>query len=159
MFDTSSCSIRFHESSILVTKPKLLPLFVIVAVAAMMGTASIAPAYAAQKTTDTKFNIDYTYEVIVCEQVVQADVNNKGHFIIWDNNKFNFKTTIVWKFTDASGNNVGHHTGTNSQHGTIGDTPQVYQVNGITTCAGTGQVSYHHFGVTLHKDGTVNIHS
>ena len=35
------------------TKTKLLPLFVIVAVAAMMGAASIAPAYAAQKTEDT----------------------------------------------------------------------------------------------------------
>jgi len=34
-------------------KTKLLPLFVIVAVAAMMGAASIAPVYAPGKTTDT----------------------------------------------------------------------------------------------------------
>jgi len=139
-------------------KTKLLPLFVIVSVAAIMGTASIAPAYAAQKEVDDRFDFDLTFVTSICGQVVQADVNIKGRFIIWDNDKFMFKSTNNSKFTDASGKKVARLTETSINVGTFGDAPVVLQVGGVVTCAGTGLVGTFQLGSTIHKDGSFNFH-
>ena len=147
-----------HNNELGMGKTKLLPLFVIVSVAAIMGTASIAPAYAAQKVVDDRFDDDITFVTSICGQTVQADVNMKGRFILWDNDKFILKSTNNSKFTDASGKKVARLTDISINVGTIGDAPVVVQFSKVVTCAGTGLVDTFQFGATVHKDGSVNFH-
>ena len=140
-------------------KIKLLPLFVILVVA-MMGVTSIAPAYAAKKVIDNKFDNDYNFPRFICGQITVADVNQKGHVVVWDNNKYSAEVNTEWIFTDPiTGELVGKAHKTLINVGDFDDSPRVIQSNTVVTCVGSGNVFDLHFGFTLHKDGTVTSHS
>jgi len=142
------------------TKTKLLPLFVIVAVAAMMGTASIAPAYAAQKVTDTSSKTSGSFLAIVCGQLVDATFKTLSRFVLWDNDQFKTHSKTSFKLTDTvTGALVGTVNSVSNNQGDFVDLPVSVQRNQNVTCAGTGQISNFNSGLTIHKDGSITFHS
>ena len=137
---------------------KVMSVFTIIAIAAMMSAASIIPAYAATKVLDDDFDIDFVQFAPACGQIALVDGNIKGHIIIWDNNKFNFSAVENDVLLDNLGNKIGTAHATLNEVGTFGDAPQVFQFNVKITCDGSGQESNLHSGLTLHKDGTITPH-
>jgi len=139
------------------TKTKILALFAIVAVAAMMGTASITPAYAAQKVADRSSKETISDNGLLCGELVQIDGFFLSRFIQWDNDKFvlHFNFNVV--LTDASGKGVGTWSGVFYQQGDSGDLPVSFQSNSKVTCKNAPN-SISNFGAILHKDGSVTFH-
>jgi len=152
-------------------KTKLLPLFVIVAVAAMMGAASIAPTYAAQKTTDTHD----TSEVLAGGLGAQCGSASTNLFVksnsftkVWDNGKMKTHASVKFTLYDVStGVLVGTIPGQviNFQ----GDTsalPISIQINagGTGTCTDGTPLPFQiiepfHCGFTVQRDGDVIAHN
>jgi len=139
------------------TNVKIMSVFAIVAIAAIMGLASTTPAYAATKVLDEKFDNNITGPEFACG-AVSFELNNKGHFVIWDNDKYSFKSITKSIMLDADGNIVGRTIGTISDIGTFGDAPQILQNHAMAICEKTGQILNLQFGYTLHKDGTMIFH-
>ena len=140
------------------TNTKVLSVFAIVAVAAMMGVASIAPAYAAQKLVDDKINIEGSFPSFQCGVPVDINFKNTGQVTIWDNGKFNAKVFTNYVLTDLNGDKVGVAHDTFSEVGEFGDLPIVRQSNFNFTCEGSGVQTSFHAGITLHRDGSVSNH-
>ncbi len=152
------------------TKTKLLPLLVIVAVAAMMGAASIAPAYAAQKITNThEITEDFIDNVAVpiCGAAVGVDlfvqVNmftkewDNGHFKIHINSHFNVYDDITGELVGTIPGNAINFQGKDAL-------PISLNVNsgGEGACTDGSPLQFEsasHCGVTIQRSGNTIVHS
>jgi len=89
-----------------------LAVFAIVAIAAMMGAASVAPAYAAKlevNTTDViEVNFPFPASVEICgETSVEMIVVITTKLHMWDTGKVKLHQETATTFTDADGNIIG----------------------------------------------------
>ena len=140
------------------TKTKLLPLLAIVAIAAMMGAASIAPAYAAQKVIDTNDKTSGSFVAFACGTLVDVAFKSHFRFVVWDNDKFKFHSNDSFKLTDFfTGASVGIASGTTNQQGDFVDLPISFQSNFNISCKNAPNTN-DHFGSTIHKDGSITFH-
>ena len=152
------------------TKTKLLPLFVIVAIAAMMGVSSIAPAYAAQKTTNEH---EETKELIgnvgaICGSAsVELFVETNVFTMEWDNGHFKIHSDFKFTLYDTStGELVGTIPGgTFNFQGKNFVGPISIQLNtgGTGTCTDGSPlpefVDESHCGLTLQRSGDIIAHN
>ena len=140
------------------TNKNVMSVFAIVAVAAMMGAASIAPAYAATKLVDDKIDNSGSFAGFECGVPVTINFDQTGHVTVWDNGKFNAKIFTKYVLDDLNGDKVGVAHDTFSQVGEFGDLPFVEQQNFSFTCEGSGLDASFHAGFTVHRDGSVTNH-
>jgi len=97
----------------------ILAVFAIVAVAAMMGAVSVAPAYAATLIEDTVTNLappTYKFYQTICNVypvylTLTSTINDQK----WDNNKEYRLTVTNIIFTDTVGDTIGTGTATRSE--------------------------------------------
>jgi len=137
------------------TKTNLFAVFVVAAVATMMITAAVAPAYAAQKVVDNTSKTSGSFLAFLCGQPVDAAFKTNSRFVQWDNDKFKFYINTLYKLTDTvTGALVGTVNIISNQQGDSVDLPTSFQGNQKITCVGTGQIDNFHFGGTIHKDGS-----
>jgi len=132
-----------------------LAVFAIVAIAVMMGAASVAPAYAAKKDFVESVHMTDSFPSNVCGVSVQVEKKVNGHFTIWDNGKFKFNTTTIKKFFDGDDNLVGHSSTATNMQGTFGDGPISSQDNGMVICLNGADNERTRDGFTIHRDGSV----
>ncbi len=141
-----------------------LAVFAIVAIAVMMGAASVAPAYAApdKKVYDEKIKVNDTIDVggVICgESGATADRKINGHITVWTNGNFNFQSTIMKKFFDSDGEAIGHSSAKVHIQDAVNGGPLKIQDSTKVICSNGAPNDADHFGITIHKDGSVNFHS
>ena len=150
------------------TNTKVLSVFAIVAVAAMMGASTIAPAYAAQKFIDFKEQSETPagFAVNLCgEVVVELTISTNTFLKVWDNQKFKFHDDAQINLYSLGGALVGTAPlqSLNIQ-GDLDDFPISGNFNqgGDGECLdGTTFTAFpaDHCGATLQKDGELIEHS
>ena len=147
------------------TNTKILSVFVIVAVAAMMGVSAIAPAYAAQKVVNERVETHVEFPVIGTLCGITSDFTveqwTNSFVIIWDNGHFKAhvdQLIIVTDDNDGDALVLTIETAQNQQGNFGAETTQSFQVNEEGLCADGTVFSSEHGGFTLHRDGTFNLH-
>ena len=147
------------------TNTKILSVFVIVAVAAMMGVSAIAPAYAAQKEVNERdeFHDEFPFSGEVCG--ITSDFTVEQWFFafstIWDNGHFKFHSEIMIILTDDNNNDavvVTIEAVENLQGNFNSGETQSIQFNEEGLCGDGTTFSSIHSGATLHRDGTITVH-
>jgi len=146
-----------------------LAVFAIVAVAAMMGAASVAPAYAAKlevNTTDVN-SVDFPFpaSVEICGATyvtMSVTITTKLH--MWDTGKVKLHQVTATTFTDADGNILGTGKAVFNEITKAGKLPMsISQENIKYSCTnGESLPSINdHYGHTtkINKDGTITHHS
>jgi len=152
------------------TKTKLLPLFVIVAVAAMMGASSIAPTYAAQKTINThEMTEDFALNVPVpiCGAAVGVDIFLQVNTFEkrWDNGHFKLHTNSHFNvYDDITGELIGTIPGNAINFQGKDALPISLNVNagGEGACTDGTPLEIEpasHCGLTIQRDGDTIVHS
>ena len=144
---------------------KILSVFVIVAVAAMMGVSAIAPAYAAQKDVNERdeFHDEFPFSGTLCGITSDFTVEQwvSTFTIIWDNGHFKFHAEVLIIVTDDNDGDAVVLTIEQvlNQQGNFGEGEvQSVQFNEEGLCADGTTFSSEHSGATLHRDGTVTVH-
>jgi len=138
-----------------------LAVLAIVAIAAMMGAASVAPVYAAEKTSDVKldeFEDDLTQRSVCGETLVDVERTTKTRSTIWDNGHYKLHITIAKKFFNQdTGEELGHFTSVSKHTGKDFGVfiSQSFEMNESFKCLngiGNGNDT---FGFTVDEDGKV----
>jgi len=147
------------------TNTKILSVFVIVAVAAMMGVSAIAPAYAAQKLVNEReeTHVDFPISGELCGITSDFTVEQWTTIftIIWDNGHFKFhinQLTIVTDDNDGDAVVLTIEIAQNQQGNFGVGTTQSVQLNEDGLCTDGTVFSSEHNGATLHRDGTITLH-
>jgi len=135
-----------------------LSIFAAVAIASMMWSASITPAYAAKKVVDEDINIPVSGFTEVCGGTNFSGVI-KGHVTIWDNNHYKSHFTMMMELTDpVTGEFAGRQSATDNVQGDFVDFPISRRSNTVVTCVGDGSTFDLQRGYTMHQDGTITLH-
>jgi len=147
-----------------------LAVFAIVAIAAMMGAASVAPAYAAPKDAVTK-DVDKT--TVEPKTGVQRECGTeylafneirttKGK--IWSNG--HFKMSVSWEKEFFAITDVNQEvllatasSSTTEQGQFDGDTIRIVQDKSKVTCLNGGESSKTHYVYTLSRSGNISVQS
>jgi hypothetical protein len=133
--------------------------FAITAAIAMLGSASIVPAFAATKVFDTTNTGTGSGTAYRCGVDVNYTYVSTLTYTEWDNGHFTAKGTDTVVFTDhTTGKLVGKASGVFSGQGTISDLPATFQQNTKIICVGTGLEESVHIGITIHRDGSTTVH-
>ncbi len=146
------------------TNTKILSVFAIVAVAAMMGVSSIAPAYAAQKVVDdrTEFHSEFSFVGTTCgiTSVFTVQQWSVDFIKIWSNDHYKIHSETVVIVTDDNDGDavVLNIESVFNQQGNFSNNPQSIQYNEEGLCADGTTFSSVHVGSTLHRDGTQTDH-
>ena len=140
------------------TNTNFLAVFAIVAIAAMMGAASIAPAYAAQKIIDTHTKDTGFFGTNVCGTFVVGELHINTHFRLWDNGHHKFHSTINGEMFDfVTGAFVADVTQVLNSSGGATTLPFVLQDSFNVECA-DGTTEGFHFGITIDENGKAHVH-
>jgi hypothetical protein len=133
--------------------------FTITVAMSILGSASIAPAFAATKVNETTSRDTNSGTLLFCGEDVNYTLAATEKFTIWDNGHYTAQLKTTAKLTDpVTGKHVGNYSDVVNIVGNVSDLPQSGQENFKTTCAGTGVTVNFHAGYTIHKDGTVTVH-
>jgi len=144
-----------------------LAVFAIVAIAAMMGVASVAPAYAAKKDVDTNETVTTTPVARgVCGVAFLDTVKVRTDIItIWDNGHYKMSVSFEKKFyaqDDVNQENlIAYETSSTKDQGTFNGDSEV-----ITTQDKSKLICYNgeegmktHYVFTLSRSGNISEHA
>jgi len=146
-----------------------LAVFAIVAIAAMMGASTVAPAYAAKLTVNTtdvaEMDFPYPASVEICGATsvkMLVVITTKLH--MWDTGKVKLHQETATTFTDADGNIIGTGKSVLNEMTKANKLPMsISQENNKFSCTnGESLPSINdHFGhtTTIDKDGNIKHHS
>jgi len=132
-----------------------LAVFAIVAIAAMMGAATVAPAFAGNSKTTFDTGGDFKiFEIFGCGVIVDVDGESKGSITTWDNGKMQIKTNTKLTLIDRETREiVGKGVSTSSFNISSKELPQTLQENTNINCINGESNEKVHTGFTVHKDG------
>jgi len=150
-----------------------LAVFAIVAIAAMMGAASVAPAYAAKKTVDIVVALDDTTgdQRDICGfGLVKLNwfKSETRTFTLWDNGHFKLSFTWEKEYYEKADtdklNLIATASSTTKKQGSFEDPEDLSEViilteKSLVKCKNGEPSEVTHSGFTLHKDGTVTVHN
>ena len=149
------------------TNTKILSVFVIVAVAAMMGVSAIAPAYAERVTKDvnerdeTHSEFPFSGELCGITSDFTVEQWTTTFAMIWSNGQFKAhidQLSIVTDDNDGDALVLTIQIAQNNQGNFGAGEVQSIQLNEEWLCADGTVFSSDHNGATLHRDGTITLH-
>ena len=136
-----------------------LAVLAIVAIAAMMGASSIAPAFAGSKTTIDTSGDFKIFKIMGCGVIVDVDGESKSSMTFWDNGKVQIKKTTKLTLIDRDTREiVGKGVSTSSFNISSKELPMTSQENTNINCINGESNEKVHTGFTIHKDGSMTFH-